>query len=129
VFPFANGSTELLDTQVIFSGLSDVMLDMDDLREILAHNLAALMARSADMKTQSALARRSKVSQKTISNYLVAASYTGAPSLGKVEKLARVFGLETWQLIHPTMGDRTITATELAMYQKLRDAIKAAESD
>lgn len=101
---------------------------MEDLREILAANLAKAMDLSPDLKSQSALAKRSKVAQTTIGNY-VSKKYAGSPSLVKVQRLARAFGLETWQLLHPTMGDKTITAAELELYKRLRDTIKAAEAD
>ena len=115
--------------QVTNSGALAPLWDMDDLREILARNLSGLMAKSVDMRSQSALARRARVAQKTISNYLDASSYKGAPSLGKVEKIARAFGIETWQLIHPTLGDRVISAAELALYEKLREQIQTSKSD
>lgn len=102
---------------------------MDDLREILARNLQTLMSKSADMRSQTALAKRAAIAQKTVSNYLSPASYVGAPSLDKVEALARAFGIETWQLLHPTLGDKVITAAELALYEKLREQIKTAKSD
>lgn len=91
----------------------------------LATNLATLMALSPDLKTQTALAKRSKVSQTAISNYMRPKEYRGAPQLAHVAKLARAFGLEPWQLIHPTMGDGVIKATELALYKRLQDALKS----
>lgn len=99
---------------------------MDDLKRNLARNLVKLMEVSADLKSQNALAKRSKVAQTTISNYMHPDSYTGAPSLDKVAKLARAYGLESWQLLHPTMGDKAITAEELALYRRLRETIKQA---
>lgn len=105
------------------------MFDMDSLPAILAINLQKAMALSSDLRTQMALSKRSKVAQTTISNYLRPGSYKGAPQLDKVERLARAFGLEAWQLLHPTMGDKVITAAELALYRRLRDTIKASDSD
>ena len=107
----------------------DYPLGMDDVKANLAANLARLMKMSADLQSQNALARRSKVAQTTIGNYLAPDTYRGAPSLAMVAKLARAFGLEAWQLIHPTMGDKVITAEELALYRRLRATIKAADSD
>ena len=86
---------------------------MDALKDVLAVNLSKAMELSPDLKSQNALARRAKVAQTTIGNYLSPKSYKGSPRLVKIEKLAKAFGLETWQLIHPTMGDKLITAAEL----------------
>jgi len=100
---------------------------MEDIKQILAKNLGKLMKASADLRSQNALAKRSKVAQTTISNYLRPSSYVGAPQLDKIAKLARAYGLDAWQLLHPTMGDKAITAEELALYRRLRDAIKQTE--
>lgn len=96
---------------------------MDDLKEILANNLAKLMDLSADVKSQNALARRSKVAQTTIGNYLNPASYKGYPQLGKVEMLAKAFGLEAWNLLHPTMGDKEFTEKEIQFYRRIRETL------
>jgi transcriptional regulator with XRE-family HTH domain len=101
----------------------EIYLDMEDVKEILAKNLAKLMELSVDCKSQNSLAKRSHVAQKTISNYLTA-NYDGFPSLEKVDLLARCFGLSAWQLIHPTMGNAEITAKEIAMYKKMRETLK-----
>lgn len=62
---------------------------MDDAKYILAGNLMRLMALSADMKSQPALAKRSKVAQTTIGNYLHPARYKGSPTLVNIAKLAK----------------------------------------
>lgn len=99
---------------------------MDDVKQNLARNLAKLMETSADLQSQNALAKRSKVAQTTISNYLKG-DYRGAPQLDKVAKLAKAFGIEAWRLLHPTMGDTRISAEELALYERLRKAIRQPE--
>ncbi len=99
------------------------LFGVDAIKADLARNLARLMAVSEDMRTQMALAKRSGVAQTTISNYLRPSSYDGAPQLDKIEALAKVFGLEAWHLIHPTMGDREFNQRELDLYRKLRDML------
>lgn len=97
---------------------------MDHLRETVAKNLQALMEKSEDCKTQPALAKRSKVAQRTISNYLRPEEHETWPQLDKLQKIANCFGLETWQLLHPTMGDRELGAKEIQMYRRWREEIK-----
>lgn len=96
---------------------------MDDIREILATNLKSLMDMSVDCKSQNALGKRSKVAQTTVGNYLNK-TYVGYPNLEKVELLARCFGLEAWNLIHPTMGDRVIAAAEIQMYMRWKEDMR-----
>lgn len=100
---------------------------MQQIKADLAANLAKLMRVSADLRTQTALAKRSGVAQTTISNYLNPDSYEGAPTLDKIASLAHAFGLEAWHLIHPTMGDREMSAKELDLYRKLRRVLSDAE--
>jgi transcriptional regulator with XRE-family HTH domain len=71
---------------------------MDDIRQRVADNLAKLMELSADCKSANALAKRSKVAQTTISNYLDPSRYKGYPTLSNMEKLAHCFGVEVWRL-------------------------------
>lgn len=96
---------------------------MKDLREILSNNLKILMALSADCKSQSALAKRSQVAQTTIGNY-INQNYPGYPNLEKVEMLAKSFGLEAWNLLHHTMGNTEISATEIALYRRMKSTFK-----
>lgn len=96
---------------------------MDQLKADLAQNLARLMAVSEDLRTQTALAKRSKVAQTTISNYLRPTSYRGSPNLEQIGKLARAFGLEPWHLLHPTMGDREFNRRELDLYRRLKTVL------
>ena len=102
---------------------------MQQIKDDLAANLAKLMKVSVDLRTQTALAKRSKVAQTTISNYLNPDSYSGAPNLDKIARLAQAFGLEAWHLIHPTMGDREMNARELELYRKLKRLLVDARND
>lgn len=74
---------------------------------------------SEDCPSQKALERRSKVAQTTIGNYLHQ-DYKGYPNLEKVERLAHAFGLEAWNLLHPTMGEKTISEQEVQMFLRLK---------
>lgn len=76
---------------------------MNGIKETLAANLAALMRQSATLRTQSALARRSRVAQTTIGNYLNPHSYKGAPSLDKLVRLSSAFKLPVWALLVPDL--------------------------
>ena len=98
-------------------------MELDQLKRDLAKNLSILMERSADLRSQNALAKRSKVAQTTIGNYLNPGAYKGAPSLEKVVRLAAAFHMDAWQLIHPTLGSGDITREELQLYRKLRNVV------
>lgn len=100
---------------------------MQQIKADLAANLAKLMRVSIDLRTQTALAKRSGVAQTTISNYLNPDSYEGAPTLDKIAALAQAFGLEAWHLIHPTMGDREMSAKELDLYRRLKRVLSESE--
>ena len=93
-----------------------------DIKNTLAVNLQHLMEKSSDLKSQNALAKRSKVAQTTIGNYLRPDSYTGYPAMDKVDKLARAFGLDAWVLIHPTLGSNCLDERKLEIYDKIRRA-------
>lgn len=95
----------------------------DKARETLARNLRKVMDGSADLRSQAALAKKSGVGQTTIGYMLKADSRVGAPRVDNVEKVANAFGLEAWQLLHPTMGDRILTARELDLYRQFREAL------
>lgn len=83
------------------------------INEVLAENMADLMARTPDLSTQARLASKSGVDQKTISNYLNPgqrlenkSGRPGSAKLAEVEKIAAAFGLETWELLKPRKGPR-----------------------
>lgn len=101
---------------------------MEDIRQIVADNLKKLMDMSADCKSQNALAKRSGVGQTTIGNYLHPARYKGYPTLENIEKIAHCFGLETWNMLHPTLGDKVLKAKEIEMYRRWKEDIKQLQS-
>ena len=94
------------------------------MKQLVAQNILKLMDMSADCKSQLALSKRSGIGQSTISNYLRPDEYTGAPQIDKLQKIAACFGLETWQLLHPTMGDKELSAKEIQMYRRWREEMK-----
>lgn len=94
---------------------------MNDLKQLVADNITKLMSMSGDCKSQLSLSKRSGIGQSTISNYLRPEEYEGSPQIDKLQKIANCFGLETWQLLHPTMGDKEITAKEIQMYRRWRE--------
>lgn len=93
---------------------------------ILAANLARLLVIGGQHGlpgSQAELARRSGVSQKSISNWLAPARGV-APQLDKLEPIARVYGLEVWQLLVPDLPDDMLLLDHLkklvANYQQIK---------
>ena len=88
-------------------------------KQILAANLQALMNARADLKTQGKIAAKAskaggkKVAQTSISNMLKPES-PFSPTLANVEAVASVFGLQAWQLVHPTLGDESAAGEVVA---------------
>lgn len=72
-------------------------------RKTLAHNLKILMT-ARNLGTPE-VAKQSGVDKKTINNLLHGRF---DPRLDKVEAVARVFGLNAWQLIVPGMAESQI---------------------
>lgn len=75
------------------------------IREVIAANLAALMAASRETKTivavQEATARHgNQVGKSTIDRVLKG---TTALNIDNLETIAKVFGLDPWQLLVPAM--------------------------
>lgn len=99
---------------------------------IIAANLSRLLAIGAPHglpKSQSELARRSGVAQKTISNWL-APERGGAPQIDKLDRVARVYGLDVWQLLVPDLPDDMLLLGHLkklvANYRKI-SSLRARE--
>lgn len=82
----------------------------------LAHNLRRLLALGADFNlptSQAELSRRSGIAQTSISNWLDPARGI-APSLDKLQPIARVYGIEVWQLLVPDLPDQLLASDHLA---------------
>lgn len=67
-------------------------------RDILADNLAHLMSTRPDLSSGPKLAKASGISQKTINNIV---ERRHDPKLESIEKIAKVFGMEAFQLLCP----------------------------
>lgn len=94
-------------------------------RDVLRQNLKALMATKDGPKTQGALFRKSGVAQSTIGRIL---SDSGEDSgIETVEKLAKAYGLQGWQLMVAGMDPtnppvlQPQSKEEKAFYAKMRD--------
>lgn len=79
---------------------------MTNARKILADNLAALMSQSPEINSVVALERAtanrgSKVGKSTVQRVLACETTV---NLDYVESFAKVFHIQAWQLLHPTMG-------------------------
>jgi transcriptional regulator with XRE-family HTH domain len=72
--------------------------------EAVGKNLKRLM--EAYKLTQPQLAKKAGVAQRTISNILNA---TNEPGIEKINKIARVFGLQGWQLQMPNLPEGMLT--------------------
>jgi transcriptional regulator with XRE-family HTH domain len=72
--------------------------------EAVAKNLQRLMELRG--LTQPQLARRAGVAQRTISNIL---SARNEPGIEKINKIAKVFGLQGWQLQMPNIPEDMLT--------------------
>lgn len=105
---------------------------MSDIRDILADNLALLMARSRSLKTQNSLAKHSqnlgedrKVGQTTIGNILRAKEDKSLPfpKLDTIENLAKLFGIEVSDLLSPNL-----TGAHIARLQPLTNSNLSPQS-
>ena len=85
-----------------------IMEDRQLPKESLAKNLRYLM--DLEQLSESALHRRSGVSQKAINNILNGVS---GGSLSSVDKLAKAFGLKAWHLIMPNLPNDLISGNTI----------------
>lgn len=107
---------------------ANTLMDMEkkSINDVFAENLAALMLRK-DVN-QPTLSAMSKVSQKTVSNYLnpgqrVVGSNGKQPSakLTELEMIATALGVDPWQLLRPLNSDQR------AAYEAIEAAFKALQ--
>jgi hypothetical protein len=99
-------------------------------RGVLARNLKALMGAGREgPSSQLALSKKSGVAQATIGRIL---RQETAASIETVEELAKVYGLEGWQLMVAGMDPSNppvlvpISRAERALYDSLKAAMKEA---
>jgi transcriptional regulator with XRE-family HTH domain len=108
------------------------MTEGDSINRVLARNLAYWMGEAK--LSQTALAAKAGVSQKTISNYLnpdqrVEGSKGKEPSakLTELAKIADALGIGTWQLLRQMSAtERKFYAQIESSYAEMRDAAEAA---
>ncbi len=95
---------------------------MAALQQTVAENLQKLMDEHVELRTQSALARRSKVPQRTIGRIV---NQEVTASLEVLESLAKPFDLQPWQLLVPGLDPknppvlRFASAAEEALYKRI----------
>lgn len=91
---------------------------------MLAQNVKALLAHKDGPNNQSELFRKSKVAQATIGRILGAHGENAR--IETVERIARAYGLEAWQLLVPGMDPsnppvlRSRSKQEEELYKRLR---------
>lgn len=78
---------------------------------ILAQNLDLLMG--IDGYTQTSLAKKSGVNQKTIGNMLNPETTKNGPTLSNISAVAKVFNLETWHLLVPEQPIEVLKSKEI----------------
>lgn len=97
-------------------------------RVVLAINLRALMASGRGPRSQNGLREKAGVAQATIGRILSARGENAR--IETVERLARAYGLEGWQLMIPGMDPanppvlQPITKEERALYDRLKAVAK-----
>jgi transcriptional regulator with XRE-family HTH domain len=96
-------------------------------RAVLARNLRNLMATKAGPRSQTALRKKSGVAQATIGRILKQETEAGVET---VDRLAKAFGLEGWQMMVPGMDPTNppvlmaATPAEKALYDRLRATVE-----
>lgn len=93
----------------------DTLADMSTARQNLCANLKRLMGETPDLPSRAALSRRSRVALGTISG-LASGKPGSEPSISTVEKIARAYGIEAWELLHPRLG---ASVSEAAWQKKI----------
>lgn len=124
------------------SGIVESVHTSYDLALVIARNIRYFMERPGSLyKTANAISVKAKIAANTVRNYLdpqkrttTAEKPDGFPTLDKLDRIAQVFGVPVWQLLHPDL-ERAMREAE--MYKKIeadfkhllppRDGIKARE--
>lgn len=105
-----------------------MMLMTYDIRHILAVNLQHLLDTDEDLNTMEALSDRTGgvVKPRTITNYLNPDTAPASPNLKMVDAIAKAYKLESWQLLHPTLGKTEISRDDLDLARRVISAIKSS---
>jgi hypothetical protein len=101
------------------------------IRETLAENLIALMSATPECGTEKLLRKRAKVGGGTVDGARQAKS---AVTLDSLDKLAKAFGLEAWQLLVPNLNPRNrpvihLTESERHFYARLETQIRTLQQE
>lgn len=96
-----------------------------DLSAVLSDNLAAMMAASAGLRTQTAVAKATSgvVNQTTVSRIL---KRQISPTAATIAALAAAFGIEPWQMLVPEIDPanlpvlRTPRGAEAEFYRRMQ---------
>jgi transcriptional regulator with XRE-family HTH domain len=100
--------------------------------DALAVNLKALMdmAHGGQGISQTQLAEKAGVAQTSIGYMLHPNSRQPtkkgripSPTLDSVDRVAKYFGKEAWQLLHPRPGETALNAKERAVYEEAMSSI------
>lgn len=97
-------------------------------RAVLSRNLKALMGSGRGPKSQNALRAKAGVAQATIGRILSARGENAR--IETVDRLAKAYGLEGWQLMIPGMDPRNppvlqpVSKEERALYERLKAVAK-----
>lgn len=90
------------------------MSSAGNLARLLAANLETLMHARPTLRTQSAVAKAAAVDQRTVGRIL---RCEHAPTLAQVEKLAKAFALQPWQLLAPELDPEDLPVLVLSRSQ------------
>lgn len=89
-------------------------------RVVLSVNLKKLMSEHPQLGSQLRLGKQARVAGRSIGYMLQPAK--GNPTLDNIAKVAAVFRLEVWQLLHPDLALRAMGPKEIAMYEAIQRA-------
>lgn len=100
-----------------------------DLALVIARNIRYFMERKGSLyRNANAISVKAKVAAGTVRNFLdpkkrttTAEKPNGFPTLDKLDRIAQVFGVPVWQLLHPDL-ERAMRETE--MYKKIEADFK-----
>jgi hypothetical protein len=95
-----------------------------DAASILADNLDRLMNSQQPRPSQAAIAKSAHLDQKTVSRIL---NRSVATSVTAVESLAKIWGLQAWQLLFPDLDPSNppvapVTEAEKRFYEQIKKA-------
>lgn len=102
------GKSSRLDSAVTDLSLTDTFMPLYDSRPVLWRNIAELMHQKYGKEHLSQLAKEAKIGLATISRIKNQDTSIG---LEVIDRIAAVFGVEPWQLMHPDFLTRPTNAS------------------